>query len=44
MAWIWRPVLVTDAEASTKAEIVAQAEKIFTDKAVCFMGGHPMAE
>ena len=35
-------VLVTDA-GSTKAEIVAQAEKLFTDKAVRFVGGHPMA-
>ena len=35
-------VLVTDA-GSTKAEIVAQAEKVFTDKAVRFVGGHPMA-
>ena len=35
-------VLVTDA-GSTKAEIVAQAEKVFTDKAIRFVGGHPMA-
>ena len=35
-------VLVTDA-GSTKAEIVAQAEKVFTDKDVRFVGGHPMA-
>ena len=35
-------VLVTDA-GSTKAEIVAQAERVFTDKAVRFVGGHPMA-
>lgn len=31
-------VLVTDA-GSTKAEIVAQAEKVFTDKDVRFVGG-----
>ncbi|KXT87710.1 Prephenate dehydrogenase [Streptococcus parasanguinis] len=35
-------VLVTDA-GSTKAAIVAQAEKVFKDKAVRFVGGHPMA-
>ena len=35
-------VLVTDA-GSTKAEIVAQAEKVFSDKDVRFVGGHPMA-
>ena len=35
-------VLVTDA-GSTKSEIVAQAEKVFKDKAVRFVGGHPMA-
>ena len=35
-----RRVLVTDA-GSTKAEIVAQAEKVFTDKDVRFVGGHP---
>ena len=28
---------------STKAEIVEQAEKVFTDKAVRFAGAHPMA-
>ena len=33
---------MTDA-GSTKAEIVAQAEKVFTDKDVRFVGGHPMA-
>ena len=27
--------------SSTKAEIVAQAEKVFTDKDVRFVGGHP---
>ena len=35
-------VLVTDA-GSTKSAIVAQAEKVFKDNAVRFVGGHPMA-